>query len=64
MKPRLRVQLLPRDFLREHPELVQRPFSTTLAVVYVLDEPKRYRYVTRDMVAEWGSIWLPSRRSP
>lgn len=54
VKARLRVQLLPREVIGDHPEFVQRPFSETLNVVYVLDEPKRYRYVTGDMLAGWG----------
>lgn len=53
-RKRLRVQLLPREVFAEHPELVSRPFSDTLNVVYVLDEPKRYQYVTKDMLAGWG----------
>lgn len=53
VKARLRVQLLPRSVIRDHPELVQRPFSETLHVVYVLDEQRRYQYVTGDMLAGW-----------
>lgn len=51
---RLRVQLVPHEIIADHPELVRRPFSETLNVVYVLDEPQRYRYVTRDMLEAWG----------
>ncbi len=53
-KRRLRVQLVPHEIIADHPELVRRPFSETLNVVYVLDEPKRYRYVTHDLLAAWG----------
>ncbi|MCJ2138735.1 DUF1444 family protein [Methylobacterium sp. E-066] len=50
---RLRVQLVPEEILRQHAEIAHRRFSETLFVVYVLDEPKRYRYVTRAMLADW-----------
>ncbi|MCJ2121558.1 DUF1444 family protein [Methylobacterium sp. J-077] len=53
VKSRLRVQLVPEEILRQHAEIARRRFSETLFVVYVLDEPKRYRYVTRAMLAGW-----------
>ncbi|WP_170248981.1 DUF1444 family protein [Methylobacterium haplocladii] len=53
-KSRLRVQLVPHEVLRQTPSLVHRAFSETLIVTYVLDEPNRYQYVTRDMLAGWG----------
>lgn len=54
VKSRLRVQLVPREVLRQTPELVHRAFSETLIVTYVLDEPNRYQYVTRPMLARWN----------
>lgn len=53
VKARLRVQLVPEEILRQHAEIARRRFSETLFVVYVLDEPSRYRYVTRAMLAGW-----------
>lgn len=53
VKARLRVQLVPLEIIRAHPELARRPFSETLSVVYVLDEAERYQYVTRDLLTHW-----------
>jgi len=53
IQSRLRVQLVPEEILHQRPEIAHRRFSETLFVVYVLDEPKRYQYVTRAMLAGW-----------
>lgn len=53
IKGRLRVQLVPDEILQQNPQLAHRRFSETLNVVYVLDEPRRYQYVTREMIAGW-----------
>jgi hypothetical protein len=53
IKARLRVQLVPDEILQQSPQIAHRRFSETLHVVYVLDEPERYQYVTRAMIAGW-----------
>lgn len=53
IRPSLRPQLVPDEILQQYKMLAHRRFSETLHVVYVLDEPNRYRYVTREMIAGW-----------
>lgn len=53
VRSRLRPQLVPDEILQQYKMLAHRRFSETLHVVYVLDEPNRYQYVTRDMLAGW-----------
>ena len=54
VRPQLRVQLLPREILRQVPDLATRTFSETLVVAYVIDGAERMRYLTRPMLAGWG----------
>jgi hypothetical protein len=53
IKARLRVQLVPDEILQQSPQIAHRRFSETLHVVYVLDEPQRYQYVTQAMMEGW-----------
>jgi hypothetical protein len=53
IRSRLRPQLVPDEILQQYKMLAHRRFSETLHVVYVLDEPNRYQYVTREMLAGW-----------
>ena len=53
VRSRLRPQLVPDEILQQYEMLAHRRFSETLHVVYVLDEPNRYQYVTREMLAGW-----------
>lgn len=53
IRPRLRPQVVPDEILQQYTMLAHRRFSETLHVVYVLDEPNRYQYVTREMLAGW-----------
>ncbi|MEL6060968.1 MULTISPECIES: hypothetical protein [unclassified Methylobacterium] len=53
IRSRLRPQLVPDEILQQYTMLAHRRFSETLHVVYVLDEPNRYQYVTRAMLAGW-----------
>ncbi|MCJ2086555.1 hypothetical protein MKK88_11210 [Methylobacterium sp. E-005] len=53
VRSRLRPQLVPDEILQQYTMLAHRRFSETLHVVYVLDEPNRYQYVTREMLAGW-----------
>ncbi|WP_267358312.1 MULTISPECIES: hypothetical protein [unclassified Methylobacterium] len=53
IRSRLRPQLVPDEILQQYTMLAHRRFSETLHVVYVLDEPNRYQYVTREMLAGW-----------
>jgi uncharacterized protein YtpQ (UPF0354 family) len=53
VRSRLRPQLVPDEILQQYTMLAHRRFSDTLHVVYVLDEPNRYQYVTREMLAGW-----------
>ncbi|MCJ2135827.1 hypothetical protein MKK69_17500 [Methylobacterium sp. J-026] len=53
IRSRLRPQLVPNEILQQYKMLAHRRFSETLHVVYVLDEPNRYQYVTREMLAGW-----------
>ena len=54
VRTQLRVQLLPREILRQVPDLATRTFSETLVVAYVIDGADRMRYVTRSMLDGWG----------
>ena len=53
IRSRLRPHLVPDEILQQYTMLAHRRFSETLHVVYVLDEPNRYQYVTRAMLAGW-----------
>ena len=53
IRSRLRPQLVPDEILQQYTMLAHRRFSETLHVVCVLDEPNRYQYVTREMLAGW-----------
>jgi hypothetical protein len=53
IRSRLRPQLVPDEILQQYTMLAHRRFSETLHVVYVLDEPNRYQYVTHEMLAGW-----------
>ncbi|TXM53966.1 hypothetical protein [Methylobacterium sp. WL120] len=54
VRTQLRVQLLPREILRQVPDLATRTFSETLVVAYVIDGTDRMRYLTRSMLDGWG----------
>lgn len=54
VRAQLRIQLLPRDILRQVPDLATRTFSETLVVAYVIDGTDRMRYLTRPMLDTWG----------
>ena len=54
VRAQLRVQLLPREILRQVPDLATRTFSETLVVAYVIDGSDRMRYLTRPMLKGWG----------
>lgn len=51
---RLRIQIIPGDYLKQEASIVHAPLSQRLLIAYALDEANRYQVVTEPMFASWG----------
>ncbi|WP_210302198.1 DUF1444 family protein [Methylobacterium brachythecii] len=53
-RPRLRIQIVPTDYLAKGLDVVHRKLSDELVIVYALDEPDSYGTLTNKQIDRWG----------